>query len=362
MNIYLLCVSSIVLVVFIDILSLTKLTISKEEKIVLSILSITIVFESIIDPLLFRYDGREGVYYFLKIFNGIQYLLISFLAYTWVIFLIVHMITNYKKRHILIAGIPFFIGIILMIINVFVPFIFKIDETSTYVRLSGYYIYFAIDLFYVISSLITYLILKRNDISLNIFPVYLFFIPVVVGSIFQTVYEKTSSIIPFCAIAYACLHISLQNEIRYKDTLTNIYNRAFLTFYISKSNHLTMLTFIDLNNFKSINDNFGHKTGDEALKTFTKVLSECLNTNGYLIRYAGDEFVIIFKTLNEEKNLKLITLSQQKLKVISDSLPYEISFSYGYGIYSPDDPFDEFLSKTDKKLYENKKEFYKNKD
>lgn len=353
---------SIVLCVFVNILCYKKISLTKKEGILLILISSAIIIESIFEPFLFEFDGKEEAYWFLKLCNGFQYLLLQLLTYLWVLFMFEHMNKKINTLKTIVLGIPLFIGCVFMFINNFVPLIYKIDQTGTYVRLSGYYYYFLSDIVYLLCSIIIYLISKRNDITLVLFPMYIFILPILIGSIFQTIYSLVSAVIPFCSIAYASLLISLQSENNYKDTLTGIYNRALLNFYLSRIKQDLMIVLIDLNDFKSINDTYGHDTGDSALKLFATILNETVSNDGYTIRYAGDEFMIIFKSLDEEKNINKIKLTQDKLKNASKKLRYEISFSYGYGIYSYKEPFNEFLSIIDKMMYDNKREYHKSKN
>lgn len=57
--------------------------------------------------------------------------------------------------------------------------------------------------------------------------------------------------------------------------------------------HGAAILYIDLDNFKYCNDTFGHDVGDLVLKKFSEVLEEVANSNGYAVRYGGDEFIIV---------------------------------------------------------------------
>ena len=91
----------------------------------------------------------------------------------------------------------------------------------------------------------------------------------------------------------------LKHEL-YHDDLTSVYNKKYFTNYIISSDGKLQrdgtMVFIDLNKFKQINDTYGHTIGDNALEVFSSFLSSNLRENDKIIRYAGDEFVILFDT------------------------------------------------------------------
>lgn len=89
--------------------------------------------------------------------------------------------------------------------------------------------------------------------------------------------------------------VFLLNNIAKTDPLTGLGNRSTLEDYIFSKTDTLM--FIDVNDFKNINDSYGHDKGDEILKIVSKVLMAHTRKNDICIRYGGDEFLIIFKDL-----------------------------------------------------------------
>lgn len=85
--------------------------------------------------------------------------------------------------------------------------------------------------------------------------------------------------------------------VAHQDQLTGLNNREFLTQYINtlpKEAQITTL-FIDLDNFKSVNDSYGHKEGDAILVQSAERIKECIRSQDILSRYGGDEFVILLQ-------------------------------------------------------------------
>jgi diguanylate cyclase (GGDEF)-like protein len=143
-----------------------------------------------------------------------------------------------------------------------------------------------------------------------------------------------------------------------KDTLTGLYNRRFVEKFINKNRQKAQnfaLLLLDVNDFKLINDVYGHKAGDQYLKAIATRLIKSVNRKDLVARWGGDEFLIIstdFK--NKETIAKLVETIQQN---ISDTSPtnFEIGISIGMAYYpSEGKDFDELLKIADRKMYKMK--------
>lgn len=153
----------------------------------------------------------------------------------------------------------------------------------------------------------------------------------------------------------------MKNELHYMahhDSLTDVYNRLFMDkefLKIEKENLLNIgLLFIDLNNFKQINDTFGHRKGDEILIHVTDIFKSIIKDRGLVIRFGGDEFIIIFYN----STLEEIDFYQKKLLEYSQNHTIDnIKVNFAVG--------SSFRSQTDHTMYHlvdlAEKEMYKNK-
>ncbi len=126
-----------------------------------------------------------------------------------------------------------------------------------------------------------------------------------------------------------------------------------------------LLVYIDIDDFKNINDTFGHGEGDQALKKVVKLLKSALREIDIICRMGGDEFLLIFPD-STQKNLPIIkerfNKNLIKLNKTIDK-PYKIGFSIGISCYDPDNPqpMDELIRIADNKMYEEKKKNFKRK-
>jgi diguanylate cyclase (GGDEF)-like protein/PAS domain S-box-containing protein len=163
---------------------------------------------------------------------------------------------------------------------------------------------------------------------------------------------------------------SLEDELSYQlhyDALTGLLNKTSLqeSFFelatkAKKENHLVALIFLDLDNFKKINDTMGHALGDIILKDVAARLKKTFRAHDVIGRISGDEFVLI---VSEIKNItELDIISQKILHVISQ--PYHIeqtgfllTASIGVSIYPTDgENFETILRNADIAMYVAKKE------
>lgn len=151
------------------------------------------------------------------------------------------------------------------------------------------------------------------------------------------------------------------------DPLTNLNNRGVLTRYISQrsnirqENRLTVAVMADINNFKIINDSYGHAEGDRALVIISDALKQSLsgcNMPCFLGRYGGDEFILILHPVRmEEANALLRKIqSEIKKKAEENGLEYELTMSMGCSaLGGEEDSIQECIKRADRELYNNKK-------
>ncbi|WP_157453664.1 GGDEF domain-containing protein [Clostridium sartagoforme] len=156
-------------------------------------------------------------------------------------------------------------------------------------------------------------------------------------------------------------YILFQQELFETDPLTGAFNRNFFNSFVSKTNKFTMnlsklgAINIDLDEFKSINDTYGHKVGDDVLKNFVLLLNKAFKKKSKIIRMGGDEFIIIIENTSNEEFISHIRFLNIITEVYNSVNKYPIKFSYSYCIYSNDfnDIYD-FFDHIDNKMYQNK--------
>lgn len=141
------------------------------------------------------------------------------------------------------------------------------------------------------------------------------------------------------------------------DYLTNCLTRTHGISVIEsliRKNTKFSLAIIDIDNFKQINDTYGHPVGDEVLKIFGEELTKTNNNLDHVIRYGGEEFLIVLENKGVNESLKLIEEFKEKLSKINSPTNSPITFSGGLK-ESNNHTFDTLLNEVDALLYEAKK-------
>ena len=145
------------------------------------------------------------------------------------------------------------------------------------------------------------------------------------------------------------------------DPLTGLYNRRFaeqrLATEVARSERrghpLTVLT-LDLNNFKEINDTYGHPAGDQVLQEFASRLNKVIRGSDLAVRLGGDEFLVVLPECTlEQLKLVLDRLSSFELDWQGQKIP--VTFSAGWKDYEMGERPDEMLAKADQALYTSKR-------
>jgi diguanylate cyclase (GGDEF)-like protein len=149
------------------------------------------------------------------------------------------------------------------------------------------------------------------------------------------------------------------------DDLTGLYNRR--RFFVLTEQYLKvairtkkrlLLLFIDMDDLKWINDNYGHNEGDQALVEFAKILQQSFRESDIIARIGGDEFVVLFVSTDENSE-RLLTRLHENLKDYNDqrSRRYPLSISVGTAQFDPESPvsIDQLLSEADASMYAQKR-------
>lgn len=158
--------------------------------------------------------------------------------------------------------------------------------------------------------------------------------------------------------------ITLHEQAR-NDSLTGLYNQKTFQSLLQSTMEKALyhktpmsLAMIDLDDFKEINDNFGHLEGDQVLLEFTNLIrQQCTDGEAYVSRYGGDEFAVIFPRASKElAYLRLETLRQRCKQVPRSKVRSgEISFSAGISYYMDGDMNESLLfHQADSALYQAK--------
>ncbi len=327
-------------------------------------LMILTFFACIADPIVFSVDGHPGFINRAVNILGNSYLCIGtiWMIMLWAMFLKSHLIgsadvksISLKRLQVIAYSITGF-----YVINIFYPIFFAVDQNNVYQRRHA----ILVSIFFVILvlaySIRIYTTFKQYKKRIRFFPIAVFLIPVSAGYTFQMLNYGTSLCWPAVAVSLLGCLLSLQNEAAYIDSLTGLLNRTFL--YSSDYYHdMRGGIMMDVNLFKPINDNYGHLEGDIALQNVAHILQNETPEDGFVVRYAGDEFIIFTRSGTTEDLAKIVDTLKERFRQYNNTSNkrYELSLSYGIGIYhSEKEDIDRFISKLDSRMYIDKTNFY----
>jgi len=145
-------------------------------------------------------------------------------------------------------------------------------------------------------------------------------------------------------------------EIAIKDEY-GLFNKKFFEFIVDKYegyNNEIGIIFIDLDDFKKINDTFGHKMGDKVLDKVSEIIKNSIRAIDYAFRFGGDEFVILTFS-NKEISYKIANRILEKINLLN--FEFKVKASIGVAHYPSDlKKVSEVVTLADKKLYVAKKE------
>lgn len=290
------------------------------------------------------------------------------IGYLWAKFIMVHMNIPFSDIRRNIYRTIGLISIVLLVINIFYPLVFSVSD-GRYQRGFAYIIFLIFAAFYILDSLYLYVKRVKKNGSLKLFPVHIFLIPVILGVVIQAFFVEIAITWTSIAISVAGIMTALKNEIIFTDCLTGLYNRVYLEFLhkraCNKKDCWVSGIMIDLNGFKQINDNYGHAEGDLALCIVADLLRKSFSEYGVVTRYAGDEFVIMLNTTDDQLIQKIIKSAKKNFVTENEKNDklYQLSASMGYAITNlSNETIDDFMNRIDEQMYQDKMKYYEHND
>ena len=183
----------------------------------------------------------------------------------------------------------------------------------------------------------------------------------------------SGSIFPYMAIYLAILILLINLDIKRKnetiqqessrrfhfyrkavtDGLTGLYNRDYMVSHLEKEKPPFAVAMLDIDNFKSVNDEYGHQTGDKMIQFAGKMLTSTLRDSDKVGRYGGDEFIVILHSCGPNAYSimeRFRTEIANNCQAVGDKL-LSITLSVGICYIMEEESADQILRKADKALY-----------
>jgi len=339
---------------------------SLQDKLYAMMLQITIVM--LIVDICGRFNGNPGtVYDFINHWgNFLIFLLSPILPSLWLLFAHDQVFQEERKTKRLIYPLIAVnvINAVLVILTQFFGWFYYIDAGNIYHRGPLFLLSASFTIALVLVAFFLIIANRKKIARKHYFALAFFAIPPSVCILLQIIYYGISLMLSGVVLSLLIVFLNIQNRDMYTDYLTGINNRKKFEIYLKqKINRSTVdKTFstimIDFNDFKSINDNFGHDMGDNALQISAKLLNSCLEPNDFIARFGGDEFCIILDKSDKLALEEIIGKIRSCIQNYNESggQPYKLDFSMGYAIYDYNSHMNvkEYQKHIDVLLYQNK--------
>jgi diguanylate cyclase (GGDEF)-like protein len=339
---------------------------SLQYKLYMQMLQITILM--LVADILSRFDGNSYfIYPVINHFgNFLVFLLNAILPSLWLLYVHFQVFQDEGKTRRLFYPLLAINGAnaVMVILSQFFGWFYYIDSDNIYHRGPLYLLSASITIVLLLIAFIIIIVNHKKIEKKYFFPLVFFAVPPFVCIILQIAFYGISLMLNSVVLSLLIVFLNIQNRSLHIDYLTDVNNRKKLEMYLKEKikkcteDKTFSAIMIDLNDFKSINDTFGHDIGDSALQTSVKLLKNCLKSKDFIARYGGDEFCIVLdiSTKNELEEVSgRINSCIEKFNE-SSAQPYKLGFSMGYAVYDYPSHMkaEEFQKQIDELMYENK--------
>ena len=268
----------------------------------------------------------------------------------------------------LLASIPFLISLALCSASLFNGIIFFIDNENLYQRGPLFFLITLVSYGGMVAGL-AYLLCFRSSFRQRDFSLFLLFpLPILLGSLLQIRFYGIEVAGVSMVITLLVVYLQIQNTQANKDYLTHLYNRSISEQYLNhlithqKPNKPIGCMMLDINNFKSVNDLYGHDFGDKALRTVSRLLLDSFGSSWFIGRHGGDEFILMKEGVRLQDLEKGLAHFNEQLRLFNAKkiLPFSLSLSAGVSLYEIDDALDTnaFIKALYNLMYEAKRAYH----
>ena len=149
----------------------------------------------------------------------------------------------------------------------------------------------------------------------------------------------------------------LNNQIK-RDGLTGLYNRRTFNYVMKEwfDHHMQFsIILLDIDDFKEVNDTYGHLVGDDVLRHLSSTMQETCREEDLCFRYGGEEFAILTTVQNDHDAFKIAERLRIKFSLEPNPIGHPITISFGISSYQKEDQnYYEMVKRADSALYQSK--------
>lgn len=345
-----------------------RLKIEKADMKVFFLMILVNLFQCIVEPATLILDGKMffGAVTVNKVMNSMLYVgNISFAA-MWVTYVDLRLerVSQKSFPQYMLKYVPAMLVVLGSLVNMFTPVFFEISADNWYHRTKNYIFAYVITYGYLMYSMVVAYHYGKNSQRYYFLPVLAFLSPVFLASTLQFLFYGISTLWVGTAIGLTTAYVALLKEGVDVDTLSGVYNRHYMNIQLasiasqSRENKMVAGIMLDIDNFKVINDRWGHMEGDEAIRAVGKLLLATVNPKGTVYRFAGDEFTILLQVSSDREIQQMRGRIHQAVRRYNEvsGKPYQLSFSIGHAIFAPGEPLADFVGRMDEAMYDDKKQ------
>lgn len=258
-----------------------------------------------------------------------------------------------KKHEVLLL--PTLINIAAVILSPIFGWVFYVDSGNHYVRGPLFLVFVAVYILNILILLVRTLYACQRTLYPIKWKIISLFLFTIIGTCVQLIYPLVYVTWHCVTLSLFLLYILFTEFDGSFDILTQLYNRASFDKALKQLHHKKMFSLIvmDINDFKDINDTFGHDYGDDVLKEVGAIIKSSFDYQCSWFRTGGDEFCVIRRDANREKlkeQLKSLTSKLAAERQNNQCLP---TISYGYSIFEGniDLNIKRMLKEADDQMY-----------
>ncbi len=320
----------------------------------------------VIEAITFAVDRVPGkaLYWAAYLSNSLLFLMTLAPLSLWLVYLDECILTDEreKKRKRIVYVVFNMIAAAIVVANCFTGILFTIEPGNVYSRGPAVVWIMAMNIILFMGYLPTLRNYRKfiNGriyeliLALGIFPFF--------GATIQMLFYGTPLLWPMMALVALAAHFLVEKEEIRRDCLTGLLSRTQMEVraqYLIDRRQPFSLILLDIDQFKNINDTYGHEEGDRALCVIANLLDKSIKQIDSAYRYAGDEFILIIESDKPEAADRVVERLKSNLEKYNQAsqIPYTLSFSCGVVFYnaSTTDSVVGLFSEADRLMYANKK-------